>query len=144
MTISCDTNLRIWFFPQFFCKTQGDLTGFVKGWMSYPAIRSHWCFNDVVLVLHKLIWPNGIIFHQPRFPWNFRKFPFPSYLLGAHVVWGCYKLTRLMVCYATRNLRNLRDSYHPKIWLKESTGTKARNQRLIKVRKPGSEAGISN
>ena len=37
------------------------------------------------------IWPNGIIFHQPRFRWNVRGFPFLSYLLG----WGRYNLTRI-------------------------------------------------
>ena len=32
-----------------------------------------------------------MIFHQPRFPWNFCGFPFLRHLLGAHVVWGRYK-----------------------------------------------------
>ena len=29
-----------------------------------------------------------VIFHQPRFPWNSRGFPFLSYILGILVVWG--------------------------------------------------------
>ena len=39
-------------------------------------------------------WPNGIIFHQPRFPWNKGISRNLSYLLGAQVVWGRYNLTR--------------------------------------------------
>ena len=45
------------------------------------------------------IWPNGIIFHQPRFPWN-KGIP----LLNHHLGWGRYNLTRCMV-------------YLPNIWL---------------------------
>ena len=37
-------------------------------------------------------WPNGIIFHQPRFPWNKMISPFLSF--WGEVVWGRYNLTR--------------------------------------------------
>ena len=34
------------------------------------------------------IWPNGIIFHQPRFPWNFRGFPLLNHHLGWKLVFS--------------------------------------------------------
>ncbi len=37
-----------------------------------------------------IIWPNGIIFHQPRFPWNSRGFP----LLNHH---GGYRLKQALI-----------------------------------------------
>ena len=42
-----------------------------------------------------IIWPSGIIYHQPRFPWN-KGSHFPSKRLpfGGQVVWGRYHLTR--------------------------------------------------
>ncbi len=41
-----------------------------------------------------IFWPNGIIFHQPRFPWNFRDFPYKTlHFGGKSVVWGRYNLT---------------------------------------------------
>ena len=47
-------------------------------------------------ILKKIyIWPNGIIFHQPRLS------HFPSNLLplGAHVVWRCYNFIRYINIY---------------------------------------------
>ena len=43
------------------------------------------------------IWPNGIIFHPARFPWNFREFPFLSYLLRWKLVWGRHNLPRYVL-----------------------------------------------
>ena len=43
----------------------------------------------------QMIWPNGIIFHQPRFPWNFRGFPLLNHHLGKiGRVRSLYNLTR--------------------------------------------------
>ena len=40
-------------------------------------------------------WPNEIIFHQPRLPWNKGSHSLPNrYLLGSQVLWGRYDLTR--------------------------------------------------
>ena len=51
------------------------------------------------------LWPNGIIFHQRRFPCNFRGFPSSATKIGGRGRWGCYNLTRIEVnslrCLAT-------------------------------------------
>ena len=39
------------------------------------------------------IWPNGIIFHPARFPWNFREFPLLNHHLGWKLVRGRCNLT---------------------------------------------------
>ncbi len=47
--------------------------------------------------MHPWIWPNEIIFHQPRFPWNLRRFPLLNHHhLGWKLVWGRYNLTRFL------------------------------------------------
>ncbi len=58
--------------------------------------------NSCVLSIWGYIWPNGIIFHQPRFPWNKRiSLTKPSF----GVVWGRHNLTRSML-NTTLNGRN--------------------------------------
>ena len=51
------------------------------------------------IIIYAHIWRNGIIFHQPRFPWS--KFPFLSYILG----WGRCNLTSSDVLSAWRTSR---------------------------------------
>ena len=53
-------------------------------------------FRGELLVMHpssNQIWPNKIIFQQPRFPWNSRKFPFQN---ATYWQWprGRYKLIK--------------------------------------------------
>ena len=62
---------------------------------------AHWPVEPDFLGQHQgtrgeyhIIWPNGIVFHQPGFPWN-KEISLPKrYLLGAQVVWGRYNLTK--------------------------------------------------
>ena len=49
-----------------------------------------------IIEWYECIWPNEIIFHQPRFPWNKGDLPL-NQNFGAQVVWGRYNLTRIMV-----------------------------------------------
>ena len=64
------------------------------------------------------IWPNGIIFHQPRFPWNFRGFP-----LQFATIWGpknsCFRprwnLTRSNG-YGYTPIPGVKAATSPKLW----------------------------
>ena len=48
-----------------------------------PAAFTCWWFAFVFLLIFTIIWPNGIIFHQPRFPWNKgSSFPLLNHHLG--------------------------------------------------------------
>ena len=48
--------------------------------------------DELSIRLGSGFWTNGIIFHQPRFPWNFRGFPLLNYHLRWKLVWGRYNL----------------------------------------------------
>ncbi len=56
-------------------------------------------------------WPNGIIYHQPRFPWNSRGFPFPKATFGGPIgrVRSRPNLTR---AHETKNIEVVTMSWH--------------------------------
>ena len=61
---------------------------------------------------HINIWTNGIIFQQPRFPWNFQGFPFTKPQFGVRIVWGRFHLTEIWTnakydasCFAIMGIR---------------------------------------
>ena len=69
-----------------------------------PTIMKHLTFRNPPFYETKLqtICPNGMIFHQPRFPWNFWGFPETSAtILGAQVVWGRYNDWPKNIIYST-------------------------------------------
>ena len=57
------------------------------------------------------IWPNGIIFHQPRETPEIRGFPLLNHHLGFLVVWGRYDLTRSM-SLTSKNTTKAKWSHH--------------------------------
>ena len=67
-----------------------------------------WPWDSIIWPWDSIIWPKGIIFHQPRLPWNSRGSPFLSYLVGENRssnltrIMRCCNLTRIMRCWYLR------------------------------------------
>ena len=59
--------------------------------------EAHWFHPGrqhlIALRFMNAMWPNGIIFHQPRFPWNKGISLTITTIWGKSVVWGRYNLT---------------------------------------------------
>ena len=56
-------------------------------------IQFQWLLLETVVMV--MVWPNGIIFHQPGFSWNFRG---PISLRKRYLLrWGRYNLTRMVM-----------------------------------------------
>ena len=79
----------------------------------WPARNSIACHDEGFYI----IWPNRIIFHQPRFPWNMGSHFPPSATSWGEVVWGRYDLTK----YHVQGTLHL--NYHLLTWLPPSGST---------------------
>lgn len=70
-----------------------------------------------------ILWPNEIRFYQPRFPWDFRGFPWNQLPLWGEVVWGRYKFDQN---YENHHLNRLSQL----LFFTRATGTSTTPQQL--------------